>query len=538
MTSGHGFSRTTGKGDPAGPRGGHGPARAEAEQALTEKELQRLHSQYRLGLSEQIERCLKQLADRFPGFRFETIVDDRGWGAAISRDDLRIQAGQRSSCFSRLEMVVRPISAFFVLELAAKATVCNRELFRRTHYQRLGEVSPTALDEMIDLWALEYAERYATRMVKDEGSRMKDEGRGTDRSGHPSSFILHPLLLDHYRKRRTTWHDLSRYAPANGPICPWKSWRECSEFGYDGLELACWGDHFEVDKALAEADYCSKKHALLERHGMSVFAVSAHLVGQAVLDNIDARHQAILPPAVWGDGDPAGVNARAAEEMKNTARAAQKFGVSVVNGFTGSSIWHLLYSFPPVPPVMIDDGFKLFAERWNPILDVFGECGVKFALEVHPTEIAFDIVTTQRAIDAAGRPRGVRLQLRSEPPALAGRRSGGIHPRLPGPDLSRSHEGRHRDAQRAERHLGEPPELRRSAPRLGLPLLGPGRHQFRGDRPRPERGRLSRPVVGRMGRQRHGPRARRKEALEFVRKLDFEPSRVAFDAAFDKEERA
>ena len=136
-------------------------ARAEAEQALTEKELQRLHSQYRLGLSEQIERCLKQLADRFPGFRFETIVDDRGWGAAISRDDLRIQAGQRSSCFSRLEMVVRPISAFFVLELAAKATVCNRELFRRTHYQRLGEVSLTALDEMIDLWALEYAERYA-----------------------------------------------------------------------------------------------------------------------------------------------------------------------------------------------------------------------------------------------------------------------------------------------------------------------------------------------------------------------------------------
>ena len=116
----------------------------------------------RLDLSEQIERCLKQLADRFPGFRFETIVDDRGWGAAISRDDLRVQAGQRSSCFSRLEMVVRPISAFFVLELAAKATVCNRELFRRTHYQQLGEVSSTAFDEMIDLWALEYVERYAT----------------------------------------------------------------------------------------------------------------------------------------------------------------------------------------------------------------------------------------------------------------------------------------------------------------------------------------------------------------------------------------
>ena len=49
----------------------------------------------------------------------------------------------------------------------------------------------------------------------------------------------------------------------------------------------------------------------------------------------------ILPAYVWGDGDPAGVNQRAIEELKNTARAAQRFGVSVVNGFTGSSIWHL-----------------------------------------------------------------------------------------------------------------------------------------------------------------------------------------------------
>ena len=107
-----------------------------------------------------------------------------------------------------------------------------------------------------------------------------------------------------------------------------------------------------------------------------------------------------LPDYVWGDGDPAGVNARAIEEMKNTARAAQKFGVSVVNGFTGSSIWHLLYSYPPIPPGMIDDGFQLLAERFNPILDVFGECGVRFALEVHPTEIAFDLHTARRALEA------------------------------------------------------------------------------------------------------------------------------------------
>lgn len=103
---------------------------------------------------------------------------------------------------------------------------------------------------------------------------------------------------------------------------------------------------------------------------------------------------------MWGDGDPEGVNKRASEEMKNTARAAQKLGVGVVNGFTGSSIWHMLYSFPPVSDAMIEDGFKHFADCWNPILDVFGECGVRFGLEVHPTEIAFDIHTAERALEA------------------------------------------------------------------------------------------------------------------------------------------
>lgn len=173
-----------------------------------------------------------------------------------------------------------------------------------------------------------------------------------------------------------------------------------AQFGYDGIELACWGDHFEVDKALSQDDYCSKKRALLESHGLQCHAISAHLVGQAVLDNIDARHKLILPDYVWGDGNPAGVNHRAAEELKQTARAAKKFGVGVVNGFTGSSIWHLLYSFPPVSSAMVEDGFKLLAERFNPILDVFGECGVKFALEVHPTEIAFDLYSAEKALEA------------------------------------------------------------------------------------------------------------------------------------------
>ena len=108
-------------------------------------------------------------------------------------------------------------------------------------------------------------------------------------------------LAKHSRKRSLTWHDRSRCSPANGPICPWTNWpASASEFGYDGLELACWGDHFEVDKALAEDDYCAKKRELLEKHNLQVFAISAHLVGQAVLDNIDARHKAILPPLRLG----------------------------------------------------------------------------------------------------------------------------------------------------------------------------------------------------------------------------------------------
>lgn len=178
--------------------------------------------------------------------------------------------------------------------------------------------------------------------------------------------------------------------------------KKAAAWGYDGLELACWGDHFDVRRAAADPDYCGELREMLGSHGLDVFAVSNHLVGQAVCDPIDDRHRSILPPHVWGDGDPEGVRARAAQEMKETARAAANLGVPVVNGFTGSSIWHLLYSFPPVPETWIEAGFEDFAARWNPVFDVFDEAGVRFALEVHPTEIAFDIVTAERALGAVG----------------------------------------------------------------------------------------------------------------------------------------
>lgn len=305
-------------------------------------------------------------------------------------------------------------------------------------------------------------------------------------------------------------------------------------FGYDGIELACWGDHFEVDKALSESDYCARKRELLQNHGLGCWAISSHLVGQAVCDVIDQRHQAILPPHVWGDGSPAGVNQRAIEELKRTARAAEKFGVKIINGFTGSSIWHLLYSFPPVSPQMIDDGFRLFAQRWNPILDVFRDCGVKFALEVHPTEIAFDIYTAERALDA--------LQHRPEfgfnfdPSHLIWQ---GVDPAA----FIRHFPDRifHVHVKDAIRRLDGRSGILASHLNFGDPRRG---WDFRS----PGRGEVNFEEIVRALNdvKYHGPLSIEwedsgmdrefgaREACEFTRRMDFAPSHRAFDSAFEK----
>jgi len=172
--------------------------------------------------------------------------------------------------------------------------------------------------------------------------------------------------------------------------------QKAKSFGYEGLEIACWGDHFEVNKA--DEAYCRRKKEILAKYGLKVFAISNHLVGQAVTDIIDQRHKNILPDYVWGDGNPEGVRQRAANEMISTAEAAKRLGVNIVNGFTGSPIWHLIYSFPPVTPDMIEAGYADFASRWITILDKYHELGINFALEVHPTEIAFDIASARRTL--------------------------------------------------------------------------------------------------------------------------------------------
>lgn len=184
------------------------------------------------------------------------------------------------------------------------------------------------------------------------------------------------------------------------------------KMGYDGVELACWGDHFDVDAAASSKKYVTEKWQLLADHGLSCFAVSNHLVGQAVCDRIDERHKAILSPDIWGDGEPEGVRKRAAKKLALTAKAARAFFdakpgrasndefPAVVNGFTGSSIWHSIYAFPPTSQAYWDAGFADFGKRFGPILDAFEKVNVNFALEVHPTEIAFDIASAERALAA------------------------------------------------------------------------------------------------------------------------------------------
>lgn len=178
--------------------------------------------------------------------------------------------------------------------------------------------------------------------------------------------------------------------------------QKARSFGFDGIEIPCWGDHFEVIKGYKDKAYCDDRREILAKHGLRVWSISNHLVGQAVCDQIDERHKSILPPHVWGDGKPEGVRKRAAEEMIRTAQAAKNLGVTVVNGFTGSRIWPYLYSFPPVPPAWIDAGYEDFAKRWTPIMNEFKKLGIRFALEVHPTEIAFDIASAERSLEAIG----------------------------------------------------------------------------------------------------------------------------------------
>jgi sugar phosphate isomerase/epimerase len=308
---------------------------------------------------------------------------------------------------------------------------------------------------------------------------------------------------------------------------------KAKSFGYDGLELACWGDHFEVDKALSDDKYIKTRKDILAKHGLKCFAISTHLVGQCVADAIiDDRHKAILPPRLFGDGKAEGVRKRCAEEVKNTAKAAKLMGVGVVNGFTGSPVWHLLYPFPPTSQDMIDAGFKDFARRWKPILDVFAQEGVKFALECHPAEIAYDIYTAQRALDALKGHKAFGFNF--DPSHFVHQMFDPVEFINAFPDRIVHVHVKDSKVKLTRRSSILGSHLAFGDPRRGWDFVSPGHGGVdlegivRALNRIGYQGPLSVEWEDSGMDREHGAR----EACEFVRKTDFKPSDVAFDAAF------
>lgn len=172
--------------------------------------------------------------------------------------------------------------------------------------------------------------------------------------------------------------------------------KTASEMGYDGLEIAAWGSHLDPKKAATDLDYVRERKETLKKYGLGCWAISAHLPGQCVGDKWDPRLDNFAPGNLAGK--PEEIRKWAIQEMKYIAQAAKNMGVDVVTGFMGSPIWAYWYSFPQTTDEMIDAGYAEIVELWTPIFDEFDKCGVKFALEVHPTEIAFDYYSAERLL--------------------------------------------------------------------------------------------------------------------------------------------
>lgn len=172
------------------------------------------------------------------------------------------------------------------------------------------------------------------------------------------------------------------------------------EMGYEGLEIATWSE-FDVRKAATDMDYVKYVKELLKKYDLGCWAIGAHLTGQCVGDALEWAYDPRLDgfaPSEYA-GNPVAIQEWALEEMKYTAKAAQNIGVSVVTCFMGSPIWKMWYSFPQTSEEQIEEAYQTIKKLWNPIFDVFDECGVKLALEVHPTEIAFDYWSTKKLLE-------------------------------------------------------------------------------------------------------------------------------------------
>jgi len=306
-----------------------------------------------------------------------------------------------------------------------------------------------------------------------------------------------------------------------------------ADMGYDGLELACWGDHFNVEKAAKSRAYCTDRRKLLAKYGLGCWAISNHLAGQLVCDpNTDRRTDMFAPPRTHGK--PEAKRQWAVASMKKAAAAAKNMGVKVVNGFMGSPIWHMLYPFPPVSQDDVEKGFASVAKAWKPILDVFKKNGVRFALEVHPSEIAFDTHTAARLLKALRNHAAFgfnfdpsHLQWQGVDPARFVRRFGKRIFHVHMKDCAVTLDG---DSGILGSHLDF------GDPRRGWDFrsLGRGDVDFeavvRALNQVGYKGPLSVEWEDSAMNRRQGAR----EACDFVKSVDITPSDVAFDAQFDR----
>jgi len=169
------------------------------------------------------------------------------------------------------------------------------------------------------------------------------------------------------------------------------------EMGYDGLEIACWGNHINIDKAYSDDSYVKWLKDNLEKNGLVCKAIATHIIGQCVGDAPDVRLNNFAPAELANNSEA--IRSWGIDQMKKSAVVAKKLGVKIVTGFTGSPIWKYLYSFPQTTDAMVEEGYNEIVRLWTPILDEFKKNDVVFALEVHPGEIAFDYYSTKKLLE-------------------------------------------------------------------------------------------------------------------------------------------
>ena len=169
------------------------------------------------------------------------------------------------------------------------------------------------------------------------------------------------------------------------------------KMGYDGLEIACWGNHFDVNRAVEDPAYVKWVLDTLKENGLICQAIAAHVIGQCVGDYNDPRLNNFAPAELADKPDE--IRAWAIRTMMNAPKAAELLGVHIITGFVGSPIWKYLYSFPQTTEEMVEAGFQEIYDLWKPIMDECRNHDVKFALEVHPGEIAFDYYSTKRLLE-------------------------------------------------------------------------------------------------------------------------------------------